>query len=163
MVVSNWYQKVSSSIANLPDCIEYYEDQLAEARGEIPMKGSIEKSSSVLPAIVETRFAQLQEIEAILEHLNIQLRKIKSNTFRQYLVKYQRLLSSRDAQAYVDGEQTVVDQSELINQFGLLRNQYLGVLKALEAKQFQINNIVKLRVAGLEDSEINVFYGNPNK
>ena len=117
----------------------------------------------MLPAIVETRFAQLQEIEAILEHLNIQLRKIKSNTFRQYLEKYQRQLSSRDAQAYVDGEQTVVDQSELINQFGLLRNQYLGVLKALEAKQFQINNIVKLRVAGLEDSEINVFYGNPNK
>ena len=27
----------------------------------------------------------------------------------------------------------------------------------------QINNIVKLRVAGLEDSEINIFYGNPNK
>ena len=161
--MSNWYQKVSSNIANLPDCIEHYEDQLVEARGEIPMKGSIEKSSSVLPAIVETRFAQLQEIEAILEHLNIQLRRIRSNTFRQYLEKYQRQLSSRDAQTYVDGEQSVVDQSELINQFGLLRNQFLGVLKALEAKQFQINNIVKLRVAGLEDSEINVFYGNPNK
>ena len=55
------------------------------------------------------------------------------------------------------------DQTELINEFGLLRNQFLGVLKALEAKQFQINNIVKLRVAGLEDSEINMFYGNPNK
>ena len=161
--MSDWYQKVSSNIATLPDCIEYYEDQLVEARSEIPMKGSIEKSSSVLPAIVETRFAQLQEIEAILEHLNIQLRRIRSNTFRQYLEKYQRQLSSRDAQLYVDGEQPVVDQSELINQFGLLRNQYLGVLKALEAKQFQINNIVKLRVAGSEDSEINVFYGNPNK
>ena len=62
-----------------------------------------------------------------------------------------------------DGEQIIVDQTELINEFGLLRNQFLGVLKALEAKQFQINNIVKLRVAGLEDSEINMFYGNPNK
>ena len=62
-----------------------------------------------------------------------------------------------------DGEQVIVDQTELINEFGLLRNQFLGVLKALEAKQFQINNIVKLRVAGLEDSEINMFYGNPNK
>lgn len=161
--MANWYEKVSSSITNLPDCIEYYEEQLAEARKEIPMTGSIEKSSSVLPAIVETRFAQLQEIEAILEHLNIQLRRIKANTFRKFLENYQRALTSRDAQAYVDGEPEVVDQTELINQFGLLRNQFLGVLKALEAKQFQINNIVKLRVAGLEDSEINVFYGNPNK
>ena len=127
------------------------------------MTGSIERSSSVLPAIVETRFAQLQEIEAILEHLNIQLRRIRAKTFRKFLENYQRALTSRDAQAYVDGEPEVVDQTELINQFGLLRNQFLGVLKALEAKQFQINNIVKLRVAGLEDSEINIFYGNPNK
>jgi hypothetical protein len=27
----------------------------------------------------------------------------------------------------------------------------MGVIKALDAKQFQINNIVKLRAAGLED------------
>ena len=161
--MANWYEKVSSNISNLPDCIEYYEQQLAEARKEIPMHGSIEKSSSVLPAIVETRFSQLQEIEAILEHLNIQLRRIRARTFRKFLEKYERALTSRDAGAYVDGESEVVDQTELINQFGLLRNQFLGVLKALEAKQFQINNIVKLRVAGLEDSEINIFYGNPNK
>ena len=161
--MANWYEKVSSNISNLPDCIEYYEEQLVEARKEIPMGGSIERSSSVLPAIVETRFAQLQEIEAILEHLNIQLRRIRARTFRKFLEKYERALTSRDAGAYVDGESEVVDQTELINQFGLLRNQFLGVLKALEAKQFQINNIVKLRVAGLEDSEINMFYGNPNK
>jgi len=105
----------------------------------------------------------LQEIEAILEHLNIHLRKLRAQTFRTYLESYNRQLSSRDAQAFVDGEQIIVDQTELVNEFGLLRNQFLGVLKALEAKQFQINNIVKLRVAGLEDSEINMFYGNPNK
>ena len=161
--MANWYEKVSSNISNLPDCIEHYESELQEARKEIPMKGSIERSSSVLPAIVETRFSQLQEIEAILEHLNIQLRRIRAQTFRKFLEKYERALTSRDAGAYVDGEPEVVDQTELINQFGLLRNQFLGVLKALEAKQFQINNIVKLRVAGLEDSEINIFYGNPNK
>jgi hypothetical protein len=27
----------------------------------------------------------------------------------------------------------------------------MGLIKALDAKQFQINNIVKLRAAGLED------------
>jgi len=33
----------------------------------------------------------------------------------------------------------------------LVRNKYIGIIKALEAKQFQINNVVKLRAAGLED------------
>ena len=64
--MANWYEKVSSNISNLPDCIEYYEEQLAEARKEIPMHGSIEKSSSVLPAIVETRFSQLDSSKTLL-------------------------------------------------------------------------------------------------
>ena len=42
----------------------------------------------------------------------------------------------------------------MINEFALLRNKFLGLLKAIDAKQFQINNIVKLRVAGLDDAEL---------
>jgi len=33
----------------------------------------------------------------------------------------------------------------------LIRNKYMGLIKALDTKGFQINNIVKLRSAGLED------------
>ena len=159
----DWYQKVTRNITELPNCIDFFENELDEARSEIILKGTLERASSVLPAIVETRFAQLHTIEGILEILNIDLRQLKSKVFRKYLESYNRQLSSRDAQAYVEGEQEVVDQAKLINELALLRNQWLGVLKAIEAKQFQINNIVKLRVAGLEDTEINVFYGNPNR
>ncbi len=161
--MTSWYEKVTTDLSTLPNCMDYFENQIGLARKEIPLFGSIEKISSALPSIVEIRFSQLQEIEAILEFLNIHLRKIRSKIFKNYLENYNRQLSSRDAMAYVDGEQEVVDQAEIINHFSLVRNQYLGILKALEAKQFQINNIVKLRVAGLEDTEINVFYGNPNK
>ena len=106
---------------------------------------------------MELRFNQLQEIEGILEYLNIELRKVRSATFKKYIENYNRQLSSRDAQFYVDGESEVVDLQKIINEFSLLRNKYLGLMKGLDAKQFQVNNIVKLRVAGLEDSEINFF------
>ena len=52
---------------------------------------------------------------------------------------------------YADGEDEVIDQQHIVNEFALIRNKYLGLVKALDAKQFQINNIVKLRAAGLED------------
>ena len=48
----------------------------------------------------------------------------------------------------------MVDMANLVNEFALLRNKFLGLLKAIDAKQFQINNIVKLRVAGLDDAEL---------
>ena len=107
-----------------------------------------------MPGVVEQRFNQLQEIEAILNHLNIQLRKIKSKHFKKYLENYQRALSSRDVEKYVDGEDEVVDYETLVNEVALMRNRWLGVIKALDQKQWQITNITKLRVAGMEDASL---------
>lgn len=153
-----WFNDVVSDWGKIPDCIEYYQKELAEARKEVKIFGNVEKSATQLPAFVETRFAQLQEIEAILEHLNIQLRKKRSEYFRKYLENYNKVLSSRDAEKYADGEDEVVSISELINQVAHIRNQYLGITKGFEIKHFQLSNIIKLRVAGMEDAEINNRY-----
>ena len=107
-----------------------------------------------MPGIVEHRFNQLQELEAILNYLNIELRRLRSSFFKQYLENYQRALSSRDVEKYVDGEADVVDYEKIINEFALLRNKWLGLLKGLDQKQWQITNVVKLRVAGMEDATL---------
>lgn len=149
-----WYNKVSKDIAELPACLEYYYDELAQAQKECKIYGNIEKTSAQLPGIVEQRFNQLQEIEAILEYLNIELRRLRSKTFRKYLENYQRALSSRDVEKYVDGEADVVDFEKLINEFALIRNKWLGIIKGLDIKQWQMSNIIKLRTAGMEDISI---------
>jgi hypothetical protein len=147
----SWYSKVSRDIINLPDCIEYFYKELETAKTEAKIHGNVEKASALLPGIVEHRFNQLQEIEAILEYLNIELRRIRSKSFKKYLENYQRALSSRDVEKYVDGEADVVDMEKIINEFAMLRNQWLGIIKALDIKQWQLSNIIKLRAAGLED------------
>jgi len=149
-----WYSKVSRDINEIPGAIQYFENELVSAKIECKIQGSIEKASAQMPGIVEHRFNQLQEIEAILEYLNIELRRLRSSFFKKYLENYQRALSSRDVEKYVDGEADVVDYEKIINEFALLRNKWLGVLKALDQKQWQITNIVKLRVAGMEDATL---------
>jgi len=149
-----WYAKVSQDIANLPGCLDYFYNELEQARTEVKIHGSVEKASASLPGIVEQRFNQLQELEAILESLNIDLRKIRSKLFRKYLETYARALSSSDVNKYVEGEDEVIDMEKIINEFAMLRNQWLGIIKALDQKQWQITNIVKLRTAGLEDISI---------
>jgi hypothetical protein len=152
--MSHWYAKVSKDINHLPACIDYFYSELTTARQETKIYGNIEKASSVLPGIVEQRFNQLQEIEAVLEYLNIELRRIRSKAFKKYLENYQRALSSRDVEKYVDGEADVVDMEKIINEFALLRNQWLGIVKGLDIKQWQLSNIIKLRVSGLEDASL---------
>lgn len=154
--MAGWYRKVTEHLDNLPDCMDYFLTELEWAKkNDLSLKGSrIEKLSAELPSIVEQRYNQLQEIEAILEYLNVELRRIRSNKFRQFLEKHQRALSSRDAEKYVDGDSDVVNMAVLINEFALLRNQWIGLMKAVDAKGFQINNITRLRVAGLDDATV---------
>jgi hypothetical protein len=149
-----WYSRVSRDINQIPAAIQYFETELLEAKQECKLVGNVEKAASQMPGIVEHRFNQLQEIEAILEYLNIELRRLRSSFFKKYLENYQRALSSRDVEKYVDGEVDVVDYEKIINEFALMRNKWLGVLKALDQKQWQITNIVKLRVAGMEDATL---------
>jgi len=150
----SWYSKVSKDIAHLPACIDHFYNELEDARREVKVYGNIEKASAALPGIVEQRFNQLQEIEAILEYLNIELRRLKSKIFKKYLENYQRALSSRDVEKYVEGEADVVDMDKIINEFALLRNQWIGIIKAIDIKQWQLSNIIKLRTAGMEDISI---------
>lgn len=147
----NWFREIRQDMAQIIPAIDYYESQLLEARLECGLRGNVEKHSRDMPGIVEHRFNQLQEIEAILEYLNIEMRKKRTEHYRKFLEHYNRVLSSRDADKYVDGVDEVVDQQHIINEIALIRNKFMGLIKALDAKQFQINNIVKLRAAGLED------------
>jgi prophage DNA circulation protein len=146
-----WYNKIVSDLGTLPGFINYYEAELASAKYECKIQGVVEKNITVLPGIVEHRFNQLQEIEAVLEYLNIQLRKIRRRHFQKYLETYARALTSRDAEKYVDGEDEVIDFETLINEVALLRNKWLGMMKGLENKQWMLGHIVKLRTAGMED------------
>ena len=146
-----WYSKVTNNLANIPDFIAHYERELDEAKKDCRIGGLVEKNITALPGITEHRFNQLQEIEAILNYLNIQLRKIRRKHFQKYLEGYARALTSRDAEKYVDGEDEVIDFETIINEVALLRNRWLGVMKGIESKNFMLGHVVRLRTAGMED------------
>lgn len=126
-----WYSRVVANLGMIPDFIAHYEHELDEARRECRIGGYVENNIKELPGITEHRFNQLQEIEAILNYLNIQLRKIRRRHFQKYLEAYARQLTSRDAEKYVDGEDEVIDFETIINEVALLRNKWLGIMKVL--------------------------------
>lgn len=146
-----WYNKVVANLGEIPDFINYYEQELIAARADVKISGKVEKELSNLPGETEYRFNQLQEIEAVLEHLNIQLRKIRQKHYKKYLEAYQRALTSRDAEKYAEAEDEVIDMETIINEVALLRNKWLGVMKGIESKNFMLGHVVRLRTAGMED------------
>jgi hypothetical protein len=153
--MNGWYYKVSNDVTLLPDMIAYYDHELDAARFELSLKGkAVEKHAAELPGIIEHRFTQLQEIEAILEFFNIKLKKDRSLEFKKFLESYAKALSSRDALAYVDGVSSIVDLSLIVNEVALIRNKYLSIMKSLETKNYMVSAIVKLKVAGMDDMTV---------
>lgn len=146
-----WYNKVVADIDNLLDCLDYFDKQIEQAKFECKIKGNLEKQIAQLPGILEYRFNQLQEVEAILEFMNIQYNKEYRRHYRLYLENYNKALSSRDAEKYASAEPEVTDLEELKNTVALVRNKYLGIMKGIEAKNFMLGHITRLRAAGLED------------
>ena len=146
-----WYSRVVADLGNIPYFIAHFENELQDAKRDCKIGGLVEKNITALPGITEHRFNQLQEIEAVLNYLNIQLRKIRRRHFQKYLEGYARALTSRDAEKYVDGEEEVVDFETIINEVALLRNKWLGIMKGLDTKQWQMGHVVRLRTAGMED------------
>ena len=152
--MSNWYTRISVNLSEIPDFISHYEAELVLAKQEVKIYGKVEKNIAAIPGVTEHRFNQLQEVEAVLNYLNIQLRKIRRKHFQKYLEAYNRALTSRDAEKYAEGEDEVIDMEVLINEVALLRNRWLGIMKALESKNFMLGHIVRLRAAGMEDITI---------
>lgn len=149
-----WYNRVVADLSELPNFITYYENQLADAKRDVKIGGYVELNAKELPGITEHRYGQLQELEAVLNFMNIQLRKLRRKHFQKYLEGYARALTSRDAEKYVDGEDEVIDYETLINEVALMRNKWLGIMKGLESKNFMLGHVVRLRTAGMEDVQV---------
>lgn len=149
-----WYNRCRDDMSLLPDMVEFFNKQLADAQTETKIRGSLEKNSQDLPGIVSHRFNQLQEIESVLKFLNVKYDKMRSDHYRRYLERYNRELSDRSIEKYIDGESDIVDMNNLINEVALVRNKYLGIMKGLDAKGFSLGNITRLRIAGMNDQEL---------
>ena len=149
-----WYSRITNDLGQIPNFLSHYESELEDAKAECKLAGMVERNIKDLPGITEHRFNQLQEIEAVLNYLNIELKRVRRRHFQKYLENYARALTSRDAEKYVDGEDEVVDFETLINEVALMRNRWLGIMKSLESKNFMLGHIVRLRAAGMEDIQV---------
>lgn len=148
------YYKLTNDISYLPEFLEYFENESVIAKNSLVMTGSIEKISKDIPYEMDKRFTQLQILNAAIEYFEKQLDQLRAKYHRKYLENYQRALSTRDVEKYTNGEPEVVDMALIINEIAIMRNIFISITKSIDAKSFQVNNITRLRVAGLDDAKI---------
>ena len=153
----DWLEILDRDHSKVDDFVKEYTRYLDEAKNELGIDGHVEKLARQMPSITDKRFSQLQEVEAVLELFTIKLKRERSIHYKKYLEHYSRALTSRDVEKYIDAEPTVIDLLYIQNKIALVRNKFSSITKALETKHYQITNIVKLKVAGLDDNDIGFY------
>lgn len=149
------YHRLINDWNFLPDFLKFFEDEAIEGKKELIMKGKIETISKDIPYTMDKRFTQLQILNAAIEYFEKQLDIVRAKLYKKYLENYAKMLTSRDIDKYVNGEQEIIELALIINEISLMRNIFISITKSIDAKSYQVNNITKLRTAGLEDATIN--------
>lgn len=153
-----WYSRISGApegdFTPVADALVWFEQEYQDARKEVKITGRIETFMMRLPGLVEYYWRHLQELEAIMEWFDILITKQMGLSRRKYIEHYNRDLTDRTAEKFAEADTEVLTLRMLRNEVALMRNQFLGIHKALDIAQYQCTNVRALRVAGIEDATI---------
>ena len=152
--MTNYLKLIKENANNVPTVLSYFEEEYEKAREEVKIKGNLQLCISELSSLYEMRFAQLQELEAIMEFFDIKLKGIRSSLYQKLMNNSQRALTSNDIKQYIDGDKNIIDLQLIINDIALVRNKFISLTKGFESKNWQLSNLTKLHCAGLDAIEI---------
>jgi hypothetical protein len=138
------------------DAFDYYMQQYTLGEAEVNtlmQRGKrLEEAARQLPGIVSHRYGQLQEIEQIIKYLEYREKHLLGKKRRMFREHYNRDLTDVMVERYAESDPELLDLAEVRNMFALVRNKFLGLTKHHECLHFQLTNMTKLRVAGIEDT-----------
>jgi hypothetical protein len=159
--VKRWFPQVvragplgNADLVVALQAVDAYTEQYPDARKDLRGDGRIEVLASKLPGLTEQRWAQLQDLNAIVEYLGNRERKCHIDKTKFYMEGYQRTLTYAQAKDYAETTEEVQTVRVVLQQVGSIKDLYMGLFKGLDAMNFQISNVTKLRVAGVEDAHI---------
>lgn len=150
----NWIAEIKHDSDKVDDFVTDYKKKLNECQKDLTIDGNLIQLCKDMPVIVDKVFSLFQDANTILKIIEIELDRARSHHFRTYMNGSNRTYSSRDIEKFIDGEPDVVDLAYKHAQVAQIADKFAGVSKAVAAKEFQLSNITRLKVAGLDDADI---------
>lgn len=144
--------RLGENYQNLPDILAEYEKELSFVEERLEIRGKrLEVANTEHAAwqyYYETRCADLHTLVKFFEGKTAAAR---GKLFKKYTETYNRELSDRQKDKYIDNDEAYLSQYELYLEVKEVHEKYQAVCNAFQSRGYALNNITKLRVAALED------------
>lgn len=154
--MSGWFQRISSNPSNLESLVEaiaYFEREYQDGLADLKMDGKhIWTESKKLPGFMAYRYGQYRELQAIVDYLDIRIRRAVKDAMKNIWDTYNKTMSERMVEKWAENDEDVTSLKLIRIEFNLLFEKFAGLTKGMEQLHFQIGHLVKMREAGIEDA-----------
>lgn len=133
--------------------IEKFEAHINAAEPIFNLDGRrLEEILRTLPHHQSSYDKSLQEAKALEEWL-ISIKDARvAKLWKKYNEGYSRALTTRDIQSYIGGEPIIIELNQILIEVVLLKNNLNSIVESIKQLGWMCSNIVKLRVAMLEEA-----------
>lgn len=149
--------KITQKIENIPIVLAEFEDEIAEdvIEEHLRLKGKLLQKAAAEQASWQFYYATRKaEMYAVVKWLEGKLAAVRGNHFKLYTENYNRQLTDRQKDKYIDNEEDVLNQLQLYLTFKELHDKYEAVVDAFRSQGFMIRHLTEIRIRSLEDTII---------
>jgi len=146
---------IGLNFENIPSILEEYEHALKDVEEHLNLKGKkLEHANRENPAYHVYYDQRRIELHTIVKYMELRVSKTRGKLFRSFTEAYQRDLSDRAKDKYIDSEEAYLTIYEIYLEVKELYDKYQAVCDAFTTRGYALNNITKIRVASMEDATI---------
>ena len=93
----------------------------------------------------------LQEAKVIEEFVKSKLESIEAIIYKETIENSQRALTATDIKMWIKSDSRYIEYNQLLVDSGYVKNMLQSIIDALQTMGWSLSNIVKLRIAAIED------------
>lgn len=137
---------------NLPSILATYDDELKNSEQELAIKGkSLENANKENPSLYAYYDQRRLELKTLVDYMDNQVQRARGRLFRTFTENFNRDLSDRAKDKFIDNEQGYLDIYEIYLEVKDLQQQYESVVEAFKLRGYALKNITEIRVHQIEN------------
>ena len=139
-------------IARIPSRIADYETLIDAAESVFELKGrNLEDACKKHAQNLMFYDVMLQECKTIEDTIKVKVDELEGRIYKRYNEQHQIKLGTNDIRQYVRGDPEYVTAVQILIEVVHTKRRLEAIVEALKSMGWSLNNIVKLRIAQLED------------
>ncbi len=146
------FREAKSDPKVLVEYLEECEEAYDRGKGKLFVQGKLEEEAAQHAGWIGRYDEMRAELEALKKYYEGKSRAKRGELYRKYLENYARSLQKQDIEQFINADADWQKTDEVLQEISLVHDKMESLVKALQAKGWNIGHVVKLRVQGLEDS-----------